>query len=104
MWLNNVDSRLKATMMLPGFTYSYFWRDHEMNSTTHEMGFDYLKFMFDTDYNKSAGGQLNSGTGSNCVKHLYGNTADHVAEFGQKLFFVERIKIHCSHQEKCKTI
>ena len=82
MWLNNVDSRLKATMMLPGFTYSYFWRDHEMNSTTHEMGFDYLKFMFDTDYNKSAGGQLNSGTGSNCVKHLYGNTADHVAEFG----------------------
>ena len=32
MWLNNVDSRLKATMMLPGFTYSYFWRDHEMNA------------------------------------------------------------------------
>ena len=24
MWLNNVDTRLKATMMLPGFTYSYF--------------------------------------------------------------------------------
>ena len=82
MWLNNVDTRLKATMMLPGFTYSYFWRDHEIDSTTHEMGFDYLKFMFDTKYNKSAGGQLNSGTGSNCVKHLYGNTADHVAEFG----------------------
>lgn len=81
-WINNVDTRLKATMMLPGFNYSYMWRDHEIDATSHEFGFSYLKFMFDKNYNTSAPGQLNSATGSNCVKHLYGNTTDHIAEFG----------------------
>lgn len=81
-WLNNVDTRLKATMMLPGYHYDYMWRDHEIDSETHEMGFDYLGFMFNDKYNSAAGRQLNSPTGSNCVKHLYGNTTDHIAEFG----------------------
>ncbi len=69
-WINHVDSRLKATMMLPGFKYSYFWQDKEG-------GFDYMKFLFDKNYNTSAPGTLNSSTGANCVKHLYGDAFDH---------------------------
>ena len=45
-WLNNVDTRLKATMFLPGSTYDYLWKDHG--------GFNYLKFIYDTDYNEAA--------------------------------------------------
>ena len=70
-WLNNIDTRLKATMFIPGFTYDYLWSDHG--------GFDYLKFIYDADYNEAATGTLQSATGANVVKHLYGNTADHVA-------------------------
>lgn len=73
-WLNNTDTRLKATMMLPGFTYDYFWRD--------KGGFNYLAFLFDTSYNASAGDVLQSATGANCVKQLYGDNADHKAEMG----------------------
>jgi hypothetical protein len=68
-WLNNVDTRLKATMFLPGSTYDYLWKDHG--------GFNYLKFIYDTDYNEAATKSLQSPTGANCVKHLYGNTKDH---------------------------
>jgi hypothetical protein len=70
----DIDKRRKATMMLPGDVYSYFWRD--------KGGLDYLKYIYDTDYNKSATGQLEGPCGSNNVKHLYGNNADHVAEMG----------------------
>ena len=70
-WLNNVDSRLKATMFLPGYVYDYLWADHG--------GYDYLKFIYDKSYNEAATGQLQAPTGANCAKHLYGNTADHVA-------------------------
>jgi hypothetical protein len=68
-WLNNIDTRLKATMMLPGFTYDYLWKDHG--------GYDYMRFIYDADYNEAATGSLQAPTGANCVKHLYGNTADH---------------------------
>ena len=71
-WINNIDTRLKATMMLPGFSWDYLWRDHG--------GLDYLRFLYDTDYNAAAKGMLQTQTGANCVKHLYGNTADHVAD------------------------
>lgn len=64
-WLKNPDTRLKATMMLPGFTYDYFWQD--------KGGFDYLKFLY--EYSSNYG--LSCSTGANCVKHLYGNTYDH---------------------------
>lgn len=67
-WLKNTDTRLKATMMLPGFTYDYFWQD--------KGGFDYLAFLY------SSNGYLNSPTGANCVKHLYGNTYDHIQGVG----------------------
>ena len=56
-------------MMLPGFTYDYMWKDHG--------GYDYLKFIYDKTYNEAATGSLQSATGANCVKHLYGNTQDH---------------------------
>lgn len=70
----DIDTRRKATMMLPGDKYSYFWRD--------KGGFDYLEFIYNSNYNPSATGQLEGPCGSNNVKHLYGNTADHVAEMG----------------------
>lgn len=79
-WINTPDKRLKATMFLPGYTYSYFWAD--------KGGFDYLRFIYDTDYNASAGGQLNSGTGSNCVKHLYGNAQDHMDGIGHSAAYM----------------
>jgi len=72
--LYNNDTRLKATMMLPGFTYDYMWQDHG--------GYDYLKFIYDKTYNTAAPGTLQTPTGANCAKHLYGNTADHVAALG----------------------
>jgi hypothetical protein len=73
-WLNSPDSRRKATMMLPGDTYSYFWTD--------KGGFDYLRSMYDSDYNASALGSMESPTASNTVKHLYGDNADHVKGTG----------------------
>lgn len=63
------DTRLKATMMLPGYKYDYFWQDRG--------GFDYLKFLYDKEYAKASPGELQSATGANCVKHLYGNNYDH---------------------------
>ena len=72
--LYNPDTRLKATMMLPGFTYDYMWQDKN--------GFNYLAFIYDKSYNGAATGSLQAATGANCVKHLYGNTADHVAALG----------------------
>lgn len=79
-WINNVDTRLKATMMLPGYKYPYFWQD--------KGGFNYLDFIFNNDYNGSAPGQLNSPTGANCVKHLYGNAYDHVAGIGHSAAYM----------------
>jgi len=69
-WINGTDIRRHGTMMLPGDTYDYFWTD--------KGGFDYLKFIYDKTYNASSGGTLYSATGSNCVKHLYGDAQDHV--------------------------
>ena len=71
-WINHIDTRLKATMMLPGFSWDYLWRDHG--------GLDFLRFLYDDTYNAAATGTLQTPTGANCVKHLYGNSADHVAD------------------------
>jgi len=61
---NNTDARRKATMMMQGDHYDYFWQD--------KGGFDY-------DWTKAAtqGVTYGSGTGSNCVKHIVGNNYDH---------------------------
>lgn len=65
------DTRRKATMMMAGDVYEYFWQD--------KGGFDFLRFIYDSDdYGKGGlGGTLQSPTGANNVKHLYGNGYDH---------------------------
>lgn len=69
----NTDDRRKATMMMQGDHYDYFWTD--------KGGFDY-------DWNKttSSDGALTvtygSSTGSNCVKNLVGDNADHIKGAG----------------------
>ncbi len=71
----DTDTRRKATMMLPGDHYEYFW--------TNKGGFDVLKFSYDAeDYGKGGPGQWQCGTGAYNVKHLYGNGYDHEAATG----------------------
>lgn len=71
----DTDARRKATMMLPGDKYEYFWTD--------KGGFDPLRFSYDPeDYGKGGPGDWLSPTGAMCVKHLYGNTYDHVQALG----------------------
>ena len=75
----NVDSRRKATMMMVGDVYDYFWTD--------EGGFNYLDFCFsDKEHGGKVGPQsYRSPTGANCVKQLVGDNADHVAGIGYGL-------------------
>lgn len=75
----DVDTRRKATMMLPGDKYDYFWTDMG--------GFDLLRFFYDPDYGPSgssnaSNGSFNSPTGASCVKFLYGDGKDHIAALG----------------------
>ncbi|MCM1296387.1 MAG: RagB/SusD family nutrient uptake outer membrane protein [Muribaculaceae bacterium] len=71
----DTDARRKATMMLPGDVYEYFWTD--------KGGFDPLRFCFDPEgYGKGGPGDWQSPTGAMVVKHLYGNTYDHVQALG----------------------
>lgn len=69
-----IDTRRKATMMLPGDYYEYFWTD--------KGGFDPLNFCYDDKYGKGGPGEWQSPTGAYNVKHLYGNTYDHVSALG----------------------
>ncbi len=76
---SDVDTRRKATMMLAGDTYDYFW--------TTNGGFDYLRFFYDDDYGPSGTANasdksMNSPTGAACVKFLYGDGNDHMAALG----------------------
>ena len=82
---NNTDKRRKATMMMYGDVYEYFWRDHpvkdKINTDGAEKvyfpnGFDYTKFFRDVL------GGFQSSSGANVVKNLAGNNADHIAEMG----------------------
>lgn len=70
----DTDKRRMATMMMAGDKYEYFWRD--------KGGFDYLKFLYDPEYGAGGPGQMASATGTNSVKHLYGNNNDHIAGLG----------------------
>lgn len=80
-WANSTtDVRRHGTMMLPGDTYSYFWTDKTMKDGSK--GFNYLQFIYDTKYNGSSGEVLYSATGSNTVKHLYGDAQDHLDATG----------------------
>ena len=76
---SDVDTRRKATMMLAGDTYDYFW--------TTNGGFDYLRFFYDDNYGPSGttnanDKSMNSPTGAGCVKFLYGDGNDHMAALG----------------------
>lgn len=76
---SDVDTRRKATMMMAGDVYDYFW--------TTNGGFDYLRFFYDDNYGPSGTGNasdksMNSPTGTGCVKFLYGDGNDHMAALG----------------------
>lgn len=79
---NNVDKRRKATMMMYGDVYEYFWRDKPVKkgangeNVAFPGGFDFAKF-----YGEVLG-DFHSSTGANVVKHIVGNNADHLGEFG----------------------
>jgi hypothetical protein len=70
---NNRDTRRKATMMMYGDCYDYFWRD--------QGGFCWTEHIIGTLKAANL-----SGTGANCVKHLVGNSADHEAEGGGPMY------------------
>lgn len=65
---NNYDMRRKATMMMLGDHYEYFWAD--------KGGFTY-------DWDGSTGITYGSSTGSNCVKQIVGNNQDHINGSGE---------------------
>ncbi|MBO4664526.1 MAG: RagB/SusD family nutrient uptake outer membrane protein [Bacteroidaceae bacterium] len=74
-WINCIDTRLHATMMLPGFKYDQFWQD--------KGGFDFLRFVYDKEYNPSVKKEgFTIPTGAAVVKHLSGNQKDHAAAVG----------------------
>jgi hypothetical protein len=70
----NVDVRRKATMMMAGDTYDYFYTDCG--------GFDILKFAYKGYADHVGPGKWESGTGAQEVKHLYGDNADHQKYIG----------------------
>ncbi|MDL2322488.1 RagB/SusD family nutrient uptake outer membrane protein [Bacteroidales bacterium OttesenSCG-928-A17] len=67
----NRDSRRKATMMMYGDKYEYFWAD--------KGGFDVA------DHYMNTLGAWQCGTGANCVKHLVGNENDHLTGIGHAM-------------------
>jgi len=67
------DVRRKATCMMFGDQYPYYWAD--------KGGFDYYRFFYDKDYSSSSG-SFGCGSGANYAKHLYGNNQDHLAALG----------------------
>ena len=76
---SDVDTRRKATMMLPGDKYEYFF--------AAQGGLDYLRFFYDDNFGPSGSSNasdkaLNSPTGATCVKFLYGDGQDHMAALG----------------------
>lgn len=71
----STDTRRHATMMMAGDTYSQWWQD--------KGGFDYIKFLYDKKYAPGSNEGLQSATGANIAKHLYGDDADHVRVFGR---------------------
>ena len=85
----NIDTRRKASFMMAGDVYSYFWRDRTYDNAINGkgQGFDYLAFLYDANYycdDNYAGIEkkgLQASTGANIAKHLYGNIKDHELMF-----------------------
>lgn len=80
------DHRRKATIMMPGDVYSYFWRDHDLPANAQKdgikKGFSYLDFWYNKGYNAAATGQCQGPCGGSNVKNLYGDNYDHKEELG----------------------
>ena len=80
----DTDDRRKATMMMFGDQYEYFWTD--------KGGFDFYRFFYDPDYcpggltSNGSSKNFGCGSGANYCKHLYGDDADHIAAFGYTSF------------------
>lgn len=77
------DSRRKATLMMAGDIYEYFWTTKQ--DKLGNKGFNYLYFLYsgDEDYATwGTPGQWEGPCGSQCVKHLFGEGADHLAALG----------------------
>lgn len=74
----DIDERRKATMMMAGDFYDYFWEDK--TDEQGRKGFNFLQFLYDSNgYGSGGPGTLQSATGVNSVKHLYGDAYDHKA-------------------------
>ena len=72
----DVDERRKATMMMAGDFYDYFWEDK--TDEQGRKGFNFLQFLYDSNgYGSGGPGILQCATGVNSVKHLYGDAYDH---------------------------
>lgn len=73
---NNADDRRKATMMMMGDHYDYFWVD--------KGGFTYDWDGAKKTWPDGTSTQITYGasTGANCVKHLVGNNNDHILGAG----------------------
>ncbi|NCB84328.1 MAG: RagB/SusD family nutrient uptake outer membrane protein [Bacteroidia bacterium] len=67
---NNIDARRKATMMMYGDKYDYFWVD--------KGGLDYNEFAINR-------AEYESAVGANEVKHIVGNNNDHVIGIGTSM-------------------
>ena len=77
------DTRRKATMMMAGDVYEYFWTSK--SDPFGNTGFNYLYFLYsgDEEYaSYGSPGQFEGPCGAQNVKHLFGDGADHVAAIG----------------------
>ncbi len=64
------DIRRKASIMMIGDVYPYFWQK--------DGGFDLLRFIYeDSEYGSWSSGTFDGPTGCQNVKHLYGSQYDH---------------------------
>ncbi len=78
----DTDDRRKATCMMFGDFYPYFWTDLG--------GFDMYRFAYDKSYfasgfeSSASEGQWMCNSGAQYVKHLYGDVYDHEQAFGYK--------------------
>ena len=78
------DKRRHATLMMAGDFYDYFWTSKK-TAVDSKNGFNYLYFLYSGDAEYAAYGvpaQFEGPCGSQNVKHLFGDGADHEAALG----------------------
>ena len=78
------DMRRQATLMMAGDFYDYFWTSKK-TAVDSKNGFNYLYFLYSGDAEYAAYGvpaQFEGPCGSQNVKHLFGDGADHEAALG----------------------